>query len=686
MLVPLLPAAADAIALTFTPVADATLTAEKPTTNFGTSPTLETDHDPVKHFLLRFEVSDLQGRQVTSVRLRLVNYNAARKGGDVRVASSAWPESGPDGVTLASATAPASPLFDPAGPVLASFGTVSSSAPAVAALPTGLVPGDGTVSFVVSSTSSDGAGYWSREKGDGFAPLLEVTVEGAAAPPTISVSVGDARVDEGDDGITWAMFAVRLSRASDETVTVSFATQAATATEGNDYTRTTGTATFAPGDLEEVASVGVLGDTVEEPDETFLLKLSGSSGPVIADGEAVGTITDDDAAQPAVLTFRPVADATLLGDMPSTNLGSSPTLETDNSPVKHFLLRFEVTGVGERTVSGVKLRLVNSNSSAKGGNFRAAGNGWTENGVTFANATSGPTPIVDPSAPVLASLGSVSSGAVEAVLLPSAVAGDGTWSFAVSSTSSDGADYWSREKGGSLVPVLEVTAGTGTPPPPPPVGSGPIQFVDHSSTFNKGSNTFSVPAPRTYQEGDVLVAVITGGYAHVVAAPPGWQIIQENVKPSPVDDLAMQSYWKVAGASEPAAWSWTLGSTVNPETQALAAATVTVWRGVDTAAPVWSWGVRAETPDRTKIECPSVDGLAGGVLVCGYALDDPDVLSEPPGMTFVTNFSFKSDDTHAVAYGPLSSTGPTGIRPAGTNNVSGGSNDFGVAVVLKPAP
>jgi hypothetical protein len=44
------------------------------------------------------------------------------------------------------------------------------------------------------------------------------------------------------------------------------------------------------------------------------------------------------------------------------------------------------------------------------------------------------------------------------VVLPASfITGDGTYSLVVTSTSSDGADYWSREKGGTLAPQLRVT-------------------------------------------------------------------------------------------------------------------------------------------------------------------------------------------------------------------------------------
>ena len=44
--------------------------------------------------------------------------------------------------------------------------------------------------------------------------------------------------------------------------------------------------------------VPVLGDTVDEPNETFTLRLSSPSNATLADADGVGTITDDDLPPP----------------------------------------------------------------------------------------------------------------------------------------------------------------------------------------------------------------------------------------------------------------------------------------------------------------------------------------------------------------------------------------------------
>ena len=111
-------------------------------------------------------------------------------------------------------------------------------------------------------------------------------------PPGLSVA--DAQVTEAA-GVT-VDFAVTLSRASSEAVTVGYATSDGTATAGSDYTSTSGTLSFAAGDTEKMVSVPVLDDTVDEGQETFTLTLSNASGgnAYLADAEATGTIENSD--------------------------------------------------------------------------------------------------------------------------------------------------------------------------------------------------------------------------------------------------------------------------------------------------------------------------------------------------------------------------------------------------------
>ena len=130
-------------------------------------------------------------------------------------------------------------------------------------------------------------------------------LSGEAATGTITdddattLSVASASVLEGDAGTSVLTFTVTLSAASAEAVTVDYATSAVTTVAGVDYTVAIGTLSFAPGETEKTISVSVIGDTVDEADETLALRLGNAKGAVLSGGvaslSAIGTITDDDA-------------------------------------------------------------------------------------------------------------------------------------------------------------------------------------------------------------------------------------------------------------------------------------------------------------------------------------------------------------------------------------------------------
>ena len=108
------------------------------------------------------------------------------------------------------------------------------------------------------------------------------------------LAINDVSIVEGNSGSVNATFTVTLSAASASTVTVNFATANGTAVSGSDYSAASGTLTFAPGSTRQTVTVPVIGDTLVEPNETFLVNLSNGVNATIADGQAVGTITNDD--------------------------------------------------------------------------------------------------------------------------------------------------------------------------------------------------------------------------------------------------------------------------------------------------------------------------------------------------------------------------------------------------------
>ena len=121
----------------------------------------------------------------------------------------------------------------------------------------------------------------------------------------------------------------------------------------------------------------------------------------------------------------------------------------DNSPVKHFLLKFDVSGLNGQPVTRAVVRLYNVDASTGGGDFYPVSDTtWQEETVTWNTAPAAGTS-------QLASLGAVNPGLWYEVDLTSFITGDGTYSLRITSLSTNGADYSSKE--GAQPPQLVIT-------------------------------------------------------------------------------------------------------------------------------------------------------------------------------------------------------------------------------------
>jgi hypothetical protein len=122
-----------------------------------------------------------------------------------------------------------------------------------------------------------------------------VTFEGSVGgPEPVVLAVADASVWEGDRGPSKLAVAVTLSSASSQAITVSYRTVDGTALAKSDYSATSGTLTFQPGETSRTISVSIKGDRKREADETFSVQLSNAVGATIEDGSATVTILNDD--------------------------------------------------------------------------------------------------------------------------------------------------------------------------------------------------------------------------------------------------------------------------------------------------------------------------------------------------------------------------------------------------------
>ncbi|MBA3287766.1 MAG: VCBS repeat-containing protein, partial [Acidimicrobiia bacterium] len=116
--------------------------------------------------------------------------------------------------------------------------------------------------------------------------------------PPPALSIANASRIEGHRGSAPLTFTVSLSAASEKDVWVNFSTANGSATTANgDYVGTSGSVFIAAGQTSGTLSVMVVGDKRKESDETFLVNLSGAVNAVFADGQAIGTILNDDSGK-----------------------------------------------------------------------------------------------------------------------------------------------------------------------------------------------------------------------------------------------------------------------------------------------------------------------------------------------------------------------------------------------------
>jgi Calcineurin-like phosphoesterase len=168
-------------------------------------------------------------------------------------------------------------------------------------------------------------------------------------------------------------------------------------------------------------------------------------------------------ATAASQTFKPTADAYVSAAQPSGRFGTETRLKVDASPVMRAYIRFNVQNVSG-AVTSATLRLYTRTSSNVGVEVRSvSSSGWTETDINYANA---PTP----SATVTRTSGAFSSDQWISVDVTPLVAGNGSVSFALTTTSSAVSSFSSRENS-SKAPQLVVVTGT---PSLPPSGGDPV--------------------------------------------------------------------------------------------------------------------------------------------------------------------------------------------------------------------
>lgn len=172
----------------------------------------------------------------------------------------------------------------------------------------------------------------------------------------------------------------------------------------------------------------------------------------------------DLSAPPALQTFAPTDDAQVKSESPAKNYGALTNLRLrlDSASDIDSYLKFNVTGLGGPVVRAT-LRLFVYDGSPSGGmaslaanTYRATSTPWSESVITWNNRPEVLAP--------LATVGSVANNTWIEYDVTGAVAGDGVYTFALSSASSNSLYAYSKEAASNR-PELVVETRSGPVPP-----------------------------------------------------------------------------------------------------------------------------------------------------------------------------------------------------------------------------
>ena len=109
-----------------------------------------------------------------------------------------------------------------------------------------------------------------------------------------ALSINNVSITEGNSGTTNAVFTVTLFPATGRIVTVDYSTSGASATSGVDFNPVSGSITFNPGVTSQTISVPVIGDSIDEFNESLLVTLTNPVNADLLNNTGAANVIDDD--------------------------------------------------------------------------------------------------------------------------------------------------------------------------------------------------------------------------------------------------------------------------------------------------------------------------------------------------------------------------------------------------------
>ncbi len=288
---------------------------------------------------------------------------------------------------------------------------------------------------------------------------------------------------------------------------------------------------------------------IDEPPGTYDVTASAAGYPpftasVVVSPGAYGTLDFALLRTGATKVFTSAADAYLKASSPTKNYGTDAALRvrSGSSGYKTYV-KFNVTGLLGRPVTGATFRMFTTDPSPDGGHVFLAGNGWTETAITWNNAPPTTGSEIGP-------LGAVTAGSWGTVNVPpSLIPGEASYTFAITGLSTNSAYYSSRQGAGP--PELDLTLGAAPSGAPvagitasPTSGAAPltVTFADASTggptgwawDFGDGStSSVQFPPPHTYSVANTYTVSLIASNGSGSSAPATKTITVGSAPPPP---------------------------------------------------------------------------------------------------------------------------------------------------------
>jgi hypothetical protein len=304
---------------------------------------------------------------------------------------------------------------------------------------------------------------------------------------------------------------------------------------------------------------------------------------------AGGLVSPSQAA--TLTTVTASSDAYVQPDLPISNFGSAALLSvraaSASKPSQTAFVRFTVEGL-VAPPSSVQLQLYTYSTSATGIAVGTADNGWSETGITATTAPASSVPV--------ATMAPLTANGWAAADVSSVVTGNGTYTFALTTSSTVSKQFGSREALG-FEPRLVLSGDPGATPTatPPVTATGPAPAAAVSTAF---TTTADAHVQSDLPSSNFGAKFVLNAQAGTATAPTMTSYLKFGVSglTAPVTSAVLQVYSYSTSSQGLTAWtaptSWTETGLTYANAPAplarlgTAAVTLNTWASIDVTPAV----------------------------------------------------------------------------------------------------